>query len=86
MVVIDSQPTSPQAECVKLLKCIRSSNIHFPVQETLYVTVRKKLVKKDVKAPRESRILLNEHTVTKENCDSLAQKNYDIRIAFKLKS
>ena len=37
-----------------------------------------------MKAPRESRILLNEHTVTKENCYSLAQKNYDIRIALKV--
>ena len=87
MVVINSQLTSPQVECDEIIKCIRSSNLHFSVQETpfsLYVTVRKKLVRNDVKAPRESEILLNELPITKENCDSLAQKNYDIRIALKV--
>ena len=48
------------------------------------MTVRKKLVRNDVKAPRESEILLNELAITKENCNSLAQKNYDIRIALKV--
>ena len=87
MVVINSQLTSPQAECDEIIKCVRSSNLHFSVQETpfsLYVTVRKKLVRNDVKAPRESEILLNELAITKENCNSLAQKNYDIRIALKV--
>ena len=78
VININSQPTSPQDECDEIIKCIRSSNLHFPVQETpflMYVTVRKKLVKKDVKAPYESEILPNELAITKENCDSLAQKN-----------
>ena len=56
------------------------------MQETpfsLYVTVRKKLVRNDIEAPRESERLLNEHAVTKVMCDSLSQKNSDAINALK---
>ena len=48
MVVMSlSVPSSIQKQSAEILRCVRSSNLHFVVQETpfsLYITVRKKLV------------------------------------------
>ena len=42
-----SLPSSIQKQSAEILRCVRSSNLHFIVQETpfsIYITVRKKLV------------------------------------------
>ena len=66
-----------QNVCDEVLHCIRTSNLHFSLQETpfsLYVTLRKKLVSDDIdhiKVLSEKKKLQTELAATKNMCESL---------------
>ena len=65
----------PQDSSVRILDVIKSSNIHFNIQETphsVYITIRKKFV-------RESPVKMSNHVSVEQNLASLEEANSNLR-------
>ena len=83
-----NQLVTPQKCCDEILRCIRSSNLHFTTQETpysLYVTVRKKMINEQFEILSENEFANYELLKSKERCDILAQNNDELRNTLELK-
>ena len=79
-----NQLVTPQKCCDEILRCIRSSNLHFTTQETpysLYVTVRKKMINEqsEFESLSENELVNYELLKLKEKCDVLVQSNDELR-------
>ena len=74
--------------CDEILRCIRSSNLHFTIQETpfsLYATIGKKLINEQFESFSENELLNRELSNLKEKCDSLVQNNDELRNILEMK-
>ena len=81
-MVAKTQLVSPQKLSDGILQCVRSSNLHFTIQETpfsLYITVRKKLFREVIEAPTETEELKRELTIIKEKFKNIEQENREFK-------
>ena len=65
----------PQDSSDRILDVIKSSNLHFNIQETphsVYITIRKKFV-------RESPVKMSNHVIGEQNLASLEEANSNLR-------
>ena len=77
-----TQLVSPQKLSDGIVQCVRSSNLHFTLQETpfsLYITVRKKLFREVVEAPTENEELKQELTTIKEQFENVDKENKELK-------
>ena len=82
-MVATSQLSSPEKLCSEIQRCVRTSNLHFTMQETpfsLYITVRKKLIDDDIEAHTENELLKTELLNLKDKCHNLSQNNSELRL------
>ena len=78
---------SPEKNSEQILQCVRSSNLHFQVQETpfsIYITVRKKFINEDVKLQADENIIKpeivqGELSRMKETIDTLVRDKKELR-------
>ena len=81
-MVAKTQLVSPHKLSDGILQCVRSSNLHFTIQETpfsLYITVRKKLFREVIEAPTETDELKRELTIIKEKFENIEQENREFK-------
>ena len=82
-MVATSQLSSPEKLCSEIQRSVRTSNLHFTMQETpfsLYITVRKKLVDAKVEVHTENELLKTELVNLKDKCYNLSQNNNELRL------
>ena len=89
-MVTTNQQYSPQKKSDDILQCVRSSNLHFSIQETpfsVYITLRKKFIRGSLEVESneghvEDEILKAELSEVKKKCEDLIQikeeLNYDV--------
>ena len=77
-----TQLVSPQKLSDGILQSVRSSNLHFTIQETpfsLYITVRKKLFREVIEVPTETEELKRQLTIFKEKFENIDQENREFK-------
>ena len=78
-----TQHLFPQDQSDAVLQCVKSSNLHFAVNETpfsVYITLRKKFINRDIKivTAAESDALKVELSQNYQKCEDLIQKNAEL--------